>query len=386
MKIYRGQHKERVFTLMGSNKFYETGSMACSCPEGVADGLVCDADIYGVRNPAEYLRTFFKGCSHSHEILQAVIRIQENVRGAYACGLEHGRSVYIFRDPIGFRPLYYEGEIFASEKGVLSTPVGLLPGELVRLPGTRLFCKQFKEISTVAPGELLDVLTKSMHQCMEKNTAILFSGGIDSSILAVLSDAPLFTCGLEGSQDILFSREAGRLLKKEIQEFIVTEKDIKEAIPEVLSLIEEKTLFNLELGLLLYFACRECDNSILISGQGADELFGGYYKYKKIFNQKGDIKALMRRDLEALYLALERDGQIAERFTKTIRYPYLALSVVERALGIPAHYLFTPQRKAFLRKVASLLVLPEKIISRPKKALQYGSGIHRIVRKMDIKL
>jgi asparagine synthase (glutamine-hydrolysing) len=55
--------------------------------------------------------------------------------------------------------------------------------------------------------------------------------------------------------------------------------------------------------------------------------------------------------------------------------------VVRRALGIPAAFLFEPVRKGFLRKVASLLNLPEEIISRPKKALQYGTGIHKIVQK-----
>ncbi|MBU7029523.1 MAG: asparagine synthetase B [Theionarchaea archaeon] len=381
MRIYRGQCMEKVFPSMGCTTFYNTGDMACSSPEGVTKGLVCDADIYGVKTPAKYLRTFFEGCSHSHEIVDAVTKIYE-INGSYAGAFNHEGEVYIFRDVLGVKPLYYQGETFASERKVLLNPLPLLPGELRKLPSTRLFRKQLHQVITQDPQQILDALTKNVHQVTEKDAAVLFSGGIDSSILAALSDAPLFTCGLEGSQDILFSRKAARLLKKEYIELVISEKDVREAIPRVLSIIEDKTLMNLELGLLIYFVCKTGDKKILISGQGADELFGGYYKYEKAFNQKKDVKALMRKDLDTICYGLERDGQVAERFSTLIRYPYLDPCVVQRGLGIPVHSLFTPQRKGFLRKVASLLFLPDEIVSRPKKALQYGSGIHKIVKKI----
>ena len=57
------------------------------------------------------------------------------------------------------------------------------------------------------------------------------------------------------------------------------------------------------------------------------------------------------------------------------------MDIVKKALGIPAEQLFTPQRKGFLRTVAAQLSLPEDIVLRPKKALQYGTGIHKIVKK-----
>ncbi len=382
MRICSSPYTEKMAALMGLNQLYRRGHMGCSHAEGITDGLVCDADIYGVKTPAEYLKTWVEGCSNSFEIVRAVKKIQENVKGSYACALEVKGNVYIFRDLIGIKPLYYQKDAVASEKKAFlqenCTP--LLPGEVVELPDTTLHHTRIEGISTFDPHRIAEALQKSISQQIEPHAAVLFSGGIDSSILASLSDVPVITCGLEGSHDTLFSRKASHLLEKDRIEVVLTEKDITDALPVVLSIIEEKSLLALELALLMYFVCQEWDGKLLISGQGADELFGGYYKYEKAFCNKGDVKALMKKDFDTLYIGLERDGQVAERFDKVIRYPYLDTTVVRRALGIPAAFLFEPVRKGFLRKVASLLNLPEEIISRPKKALQYGTGIHKVVQ------
>lgn len=364
---------------------YCTGDMACSKPEGVADRLVCDSDIYGVETPAEYIKEMI--VQHD-DIVHAVKTIHETVRGGYACAWKTNDHTYLFRDLIGLKPLYYQGKTFASEKkAFLTMPHVLLPGELVKLPHTTLCCTKIEPATPPTTRDMLDALQESAQQQIGPSAALLFSGGVDSSILAQLSDAALITCGLEGSQDLVFSRKAARSLKKELVEVVISEKEIKNAIPHVLSLIDEKTLLNVEIGLLIFFVCQESDKDVLISGQGADELFGGYYKYEKAYQQKAEVKVLMRKDVDALYHGLERDSQVAEHFDKRIRYPYLDVDVVRKALGIPTEILFTPQRKGFLRTVAEQLSVPEDIVVRPKKALQYGTGIHKIVRKYinDIK-
>ncbi|KYK32805.1 MAG: hypothetical protein AYK18_15420 [Theionarchaea archaeon DG-70] len=372
---------------MGVNQVYTTDGMGCSHIEGVSEGVVCDADIFGVKRPADYFREQFAGCSCYKEVVTKVKEIQKRLRGGYACAVRRRGSLYLFRDPIGIKPVYYLGTTFASEKKAFAegNPVPLLPGHVVQLPDTAISAAEITEATTTDPRLLLDILTRSSSQQVEEDAVILFSGGIDSAILASLSDVPLITCGLPQSKDVLFSRKAAALLKKECFRVIVSEKDIINAIPRVQSIIEEKSLLNLEIGLLLFFICQEWDKEILISGQGADELFGGYYKYEKAFQSNKDVKTKMRNDLNSIWHGLERDGQIAERFDKIMRYPYLDLTLVERALGIPAELLFRPQRKGILRKMARLLSLPEEIVFRPKKALQYGSGIHNVVKRNVVK-
>jgi asparagine synthase (glutamine-hydrolysing) len=361
-----------------------TGNLKCSRHEGVDAGLVCDADIYGVERPAEYLKKYLEGNSTSHEVIQAVRRIHKEVKGGYACAWKCGKTIYIFRDPVGLKPLYHYGNSFSSERKAFSSPHVLLPGELVQLPGITLMCNRIKAIPTTNPEAIQHALTESVYYSIEKNAVILFSGGIDSSILAFLADAPLVVCGLEDSHDIIFARKAAKLLHRECTELILSEKNIRDIIPEVLSLIDEKTFMNLEIGVLMYHLCKNQDADIFISGQGADELFGGYKKYEIAFHKGEDVKSIMRKDLDEISCGLERDRHIAEQFNKRIRYPYCDLPVVEKALGVPDSSLFTPQRKEFLRRVARLLNLPDEIVSRPKKALQYGSGIHKTLKKMDI--
>jgi asparagine synthase (glutamine-hydrolysing) len=382
MQICGGSPLEEIVSRMGLNKYTTTEDLVCSSPRGIADNLVCDADIAGVTTPAAYLEEWLHKCSPEHHLVHQVEKIFTTVRGGYACAVQCHGAVYIFRDPVGLKPLYYRGRSFASEKkGFCCTPHQLRPGELVKLPDRSLLHHRIKEVCTTDPEAVLDALTKSVHH--HDNAAVLFSGGIDSSILAALTDVPLVTCGVADSQDMLFSRKAARLLKKEHIQVVISEKDIREAVPQVLSSIEEKTLMNLELGLLLFFICKAVDTPVLISGQGADELFGGYYKYEKAYYEKNDVTSMMRRDFDTITSGLERDRQIAEQFTTTVHYPYLAYPVVERALGIPVHRHFIPQRKAFLQNVGHLLKLPDTIVFRPKKALQYGSGIHKIVKKIE---
>jgi asparagine synthase (glutamine-hydrolysing) len=386
MRICGGKNVEKMSSLMGISPTYARDDLACSKPEGVTEGLVCDSDIYGVRHPAAYLKDYIENHSHNCNPLGVIKEILQNIKGGYACAWKNKGKIYIFRDPVGLKPLYYMEEAFASEKKAFGQRKSriLLPGQIVRLPGTVVYRHRICETAAANPQEIVDALRKSAHRQIEKNAAVLFSGGIDSCILASLSDTPLITCGLENSQDIQFSRKASTLLKRDLREIVLSEREIENAIPEVLSIIEDKTLMNLEIGLLIFFVCQEWDGDILISGNGADELFGGYFKYEKAFRDKKDVKVLMRKDFDLIHHALERDCQIAERFEKKMRYPYLDCDVVKKALSIPAELLFDPQRKEFLRKVARLLSLPEEIATRPKKALQYGSNIHKTVKKSNI--
>jgi asparagine synthase (glutamine-hydrolysing) len=388
MRICGGPHMEKMAAAMGIHPVY-TNTMACSHISGMYKRLVCDADIYHTHTPtpAQYLHQKIEQCiNQGQHPVQAIHYIHKEVKGGYACAWNHGTSIYLFRDPVGIKPLYYKGSEFASEKKAFTTPPHVvLPGEVIKIPGGPLF----RTVITPVKGEptahdLLDALKRSVHTYIERKAGILFSGGIDSCIVAALSDTVLVTCGVEHSHDVVFARKAAQLLNKDLIEILITKKEIEEAVPYVISIIGHKTLLDVEIGLLLYFVCQQCTKKILVSGQGADELFGGYYKYEQAFHAKKDVRAHMKRDLSRIYTGLERDNHIAEHFKKCVRYPYLDLEVIKVALGVSTENLFVPQRKALLRNVARHIFLPPQLVSRPKKALQYGSGIHKIVQKMNL--
>ena len=369
---------------MGASTYFQTHGLFCSHPEGIADTLVCDADLYQFKEPASFFENTLTS-STPHDLVEEIKTLQATLQGGYAVAIIRGENTYLFRDPVGLKPLFYTETAFASErKAIPGSSLPVLPGEIVQLPHVSLFRYTFGTIPTTIPESLCEALEKSVSTSIQQDAVLLFSGGIDSALLAALSDVPVITCGIEGSQDMIVSRKAASLLHKDHIQVPVTRDDLEKAIPEVMDILENHTLMHAEIGVLMYFICKEWEGTLLLSGQGADELFGGYKKYEQAYANGKPVRELMKKDLGTMAEGLERDDYIAERFGKKIRYPYLDSSVIQRALGIPIHLLFEPQRKAFLRKTAEILGIPSEIVKKPKKAMQYGSGFHNLMKKMDL--
>ena len=130
---------------------------------------------------------------------------------------------------------------------------------------------------------------------------------------------------------------------------------------------------------------------VILSGQGADELFAGYHRYLDFYQEKGEkAQEDLQEDVENLYhVNLERDDKVTMAHSVELRVPYLDLQIINMALDIPMYYKINGpednRRKCILREVARELGVPPEIVNRPKKAAQYGSGIHKILRKKVLK-
>jgi asparagine synthase (glutamine-hydrolysing) len=72
-----------------------------------------------------------------------------------------------------------------------------------------------------------------------------------------------------------------------------------------------------------------------------------------------------------------------------LRVPYLDLQIINIAMNTPMKYKINDVndrlRKCILREVAMDLGVPQEIVERPKKAAQYGSGIHKILTRSILK-
>ncbi|NJE60217.1 asparagine synthase-related protein [Thermococcus sp. 21S7] len=329
---------------------------------------------------------------------EAVRKVMLMLEGDYAVAFSDGERIYLFRDPVGIRPLYYSPRgFFASEKKVLwaigEEAIPVEPGELVVISRQGVERKRVFTLTELkgtaltqkgAKRALLSVLEHAVRVRTGKKTGVLFSGGLDSSLIALLasrhSNVVLYAAGAEGSPDLEWARRASELLGLPLREYVFDLDDVREAVSRVVFAIEEPNAMNLAIGIPLYFATRLAGEEgcrLLLSGQGADELFGGYAKYLK-------NPALMESDLlEMGEKNLARDDKIAMLNSVEGRVPFLDLAVVSVALRTPAGAkIENGVRKAVLRKAAVELGLPKEIAEREKKAAQYGSHAQKLLEKL----
>ena len=225
--------------------------------------------------------------------------------------------------------------------------------------------------------------------------ALLYSAGVDSAMLAkVCQDASytplLLSLGTDRSKDREFVERSRPHLDLPIQFITVSEDDIAEAVPAVRDLLHKAqippNLMHLSLGVGTYLACqvaRQDGIGLLLSAQGADALFAGFHKYRSV--PLDELPAVLERDAQnAMRTDFVRDRAIAATFSIEFAAPFLAPSVVELALSIPVELKLGPEgNKLILRELALQRGLPEFLARRPKKAMQYSTGIQRVVRRLQ---
>jgi len=222
-----------------------------------------------------------------------------------------------------------------------------------------------------------DLLIDSVKKRTEKEFALLFSGGLDSSLLALTCKnlRLKFKCyyiGTENSKDLTYAREIAKKFNLEYKERIINEKDIQKIIKKVKNLVPPGFV-NLDLGILFYLALEFVKEKNIITGAGAEELFAGYARHRNSKQVRkdciNDLKTIYERDLI-------RTKSLSKHFNKNILTPFL-----DKYLIISAFSREIKKDKFILREIAKELGLGE-YSERKKLAGQYGSGIDKLLKKI----
>jgi len=222
----------------------------------------------------------------------------------------------------------------------------------------------------------------------EEKVAVAFSGGLDSSVVAACAKRHVTTLGCAafsvGSGDETRAREAALALGIELA---TTKIEVEDVLKELagIELPFNPTLMDRSLWCLYSFVSKSARNAgakVMLLGQLADELFGGYAKYEEAVRAKGEdaAKSMMEADVEAYaQRGRIRDFGACAPWVQP-RLPFEGREVVDFALSLPVSYkIRAGSRKAILRRAALIVGVPEGLASTAKKAAQYSSGIQKMV-------
>ena len=327
--------------------------------------LIFNGEIYNykdLRKDLEAKGHVFKTQTDSETILHGYEEYGEDIvnhlRGMFAFAIwdEKSQTLTCARDPFGIKPFFYAQDngalLFASEiKSILQDPAfgpekrklnrealeqylsfqysvleetffkgifRLLPGTLMTWKNGTIKRRQYFD-PLIHPGaerpddeivkEIDDVLGDSVehHMISDVEVGTFLSGGVDSSVIAArFGGKRAFSVGFREAGDhyneMSLARETAEKLKLEFHEKNISKDEFAEAVPKVMYHLDEPS--GDASAVALYFVAREAARyvKVITSGEGADELFGGYTIYLESDGLRGItwLPKGIRRGLGAL--------------------------------------------------------------------------------------
>jgi len=345
------------------------------------------------------------------------VDILTELDGSYVFAIAQSNQTIVGRDSLGATPLYYgENKTFsavASERKALWT-LGIKnvrsfpPGNLAAVNAHGFAFHPIKTVTQppiepmeleMAAKRLQKLLLESTKERVSnlENVVVAFSGGLDSSVIAALAktcgtEVHLVSVGLQDQPEIPHVKAAAEALRLPLHLQTYMLDDVKRVLPKVLWLIEEPNVVKACIAIPFYWTAEVASKrgcKVLLVGQGSDELFGGYQRYIRIYSQSGTaaVRDAMYRDAALSYEAnLQRDNQVCSFHGVELRLPFLDREVVCFSLSLPVSLKIecaeNSLRKEVLRRAAQNLGMPPFIVNRPKRAIQYETGVDKALRKL----
>ncbi len=406
-----------------------------SQPLRSADGdlvLAVNGEIYNHRELKQQLAQPYAFQTGSDcEVINALYRERVDV-GAWLDGLNgifafalwdsaRGRTL-IARDAIGVCPLYWghdrDGRLcVASEMKALSdtcADVAQFPpghyydsttGELVRYYQRTWRDYQATQGVEVAKQELREAFERAVHRQLMSDVpyGVLLSGGLDSSLVAAVaaryarrrieeddqSEAwwprlHSFAIGLQGSPDLAAAEVAAKALGTVHHGFTYTFEEGLDAIPEVIRHVETYDVTTIRASTPMFLLARRIKAmgvKMVLSGEGSDEVFGGYLYFHKAPDAREFHDETVRK-LDALHnYDCLRANKSMMAWGVEPRVPFLDVEFLDVAMRMDARFKMAgPQpdgtqriEKAILRE-AFEGYLPDSILWRQKEQFSDGVG------------
>jgi asparagine synthase (glutamine-hydrolysing) len=337
---------------------------------------------------------------------QAVRRL----RGEYAFVVADPAAsrVYLARDPLGVKPLYWarrDGRLHVASEIKALVPLGVPVHEVPPgqhgwataeggpelAPHVDLGALDTEPVED--PAEAAKLVRAAFEDSVRVRVdtdlpvGVILSGGLDSSLTLLHvremhPDCVAFTIGAPGSEDLHYARRlcADLSVPHEVIELSPRQiglAQIRSAI-RISELTEYGDIINAVVSIPLFRRVRQAGVKVVLTGDGSDELFGGYAMY----DQAGDqARRLFRHKLATLgRTELQRVDRASMAATVEARVPFLDPGLVEVALRLPMSLKVRDGQEKWILREAFADQLPGYIRQRPKNPMSHSSGLHERAR------
>ncbi len=191
--------------------------------------------------------------------------------------------------------------------------------------------------------------------------------------------------GFEDSHDVEFSKTMAMTLGIRHEIELISEKTFSDVARKISDMINVDNLSWNENCIAFYYVAKlakKYNMSKVITANGIDELFCGYNSYRDFIPEGEDaVVGLMKEKLDNEIRMMKAVNQVTSEFGVQIVQPFLSERFIEFAKTIPLEQKIKDKddlmRKHIVRKLAMSIGVPEESALKQKKAMQYGSLIHK---------
>lgn len=388
--------------------------------------LAVNGEIYNHQDLREQLNGSYEFLTQSDcEVILALYRKKgidfiEDLNGIFAFALyDEEKDFYmVARDHIGIIPLYMgwdkHGNLYVSSElkgleGVCNKIQEFLPGNYMTSdkPGELIkwYKRDWEEFDAVKDNEtsiddLRDALEAAVHRQLMSDVpyGVLLSGGLDSSVVSAVAkkyssmrvenhdqtaawwpQLHSFAVGLVGSPDLAAARKVAEHIDTVHHEIHFTVQEGLDAIRDVIYHLETYDVTTIRASTPMYLMARVIKSmgvKMVLSGEGADELFGGYLYFHKAPNAQAFHEETNRKLSKLhMYDCLRANKSLAAWGVEG-RVPFLDKEFIDVAMRLnPEDKLIQNGRieKWVVRK-AFEDYLPKEVAWRQKEQFSDGVG------------
>ena len=377
--------------------------------------LLCNGEIYNHKQLKKKYQIETIGNSDCEIILHLYKKIGielllKEISGYYAFILFDTikKTYFIARDPNGLRPLYFGKKktnhqyIFCSEiKGLYSS---CFPESIQIFPSGYFLTNNNSFISfhdyfpiPVEPfrssslSELHDkfyylfINAVQKRLTMERDFGVLLSGGLDSSLIAAviqsISEKPIktFSIGLKNSPDLIHAKKVATFIQSDHTEVIVSEEEMLNSMEQVIYHLETFDITTIRASIPMFllskYISEHTDIKVIFSGEGSDEISGGYLYFHQYPSEYEFHMECCRLVKDLCFFDSLRSDKSTSGNGLEVRCPFLDKELVQFYLTLPIKYRVPHNRieKWFIRKsFEDKLLLPHDILWRKKEAFSDG--------------